>query len=110
MIRKQELSAGEKQIYAVSMLWALAKVSGRPLPMIIDTPLARLDRDHRTLLSQHYFPKASHQVLILSTDTEIDEQHFAMLQPAIARSYELAFLPEHSRTEIRPGYFGGQNA
>jgi DNA sulfur modification protein DndD len=110
MIRKQELSAGEKQIYAVSMLWALAKVSGRPLPMIIDTPLARLDRDHRTLLSQHYFPKASHQVLILSTDTEIDEQHFSMLQPAIARSYELAFLPEHNRTEIRPGYFGGQNA
>lgn len=53
-IRKQELSAGEKQIYAVSMLWALAKVSGRPLPMIIDTPLARLDRDHRALLSEHY--------------------------------------------------------
>jgi hypothetical protein len=66
--------------------------------------------DYRTLLSQHYFPKVSHQVLILSTDTEIDEQHFSMLQPAIARSDELAFLPEHNRTEIRPGYFGGQNA
>lgn len=105
-IRKQELSAGEKQIYAVSMLWALAKVSGRPLPMIIDTPLARLDNDHRALLSRHYFPKASHQVLILSTDTEIDERHFAMLRPAVARSYELAFLPDHNRTEIRPGYFG----
>lgn len=108
-IRKQELSAGEKQIYAVSMLWALAKVSGRPLPMIIDTPLARLDRDHRALLSEHYFPKASHQVLILSTDTEIDEQHFAMLRPAVARSYELAFSPEHNRSEIRDGYFGGQH-
>jgi len=106
-IRKQELSAGEKQIYAVSMLWALARVSGRPLPMIIDTPLARLDGDHRSLLSQHYFPKASHQVLILSTDTEIDEQRFAALRPAIARSYELTFLPEHSRTEVRSGYFRG---
>lgn len=105
-IRKQELSAGEKQIYAVSMLWALAKVSSRPLPMIIDTPLARLDADHRMLLSRHYFPKASHQVVILSTDTEIDERHFLALRPAIARSYELAFLPEHNRTEIRPGYFG----
>jgi DNA sulfur modification protein DndD len=104
-IRKQELSAGEKQIYAVSMLWALAKVSGRPLPMIIDTPLARLDADHRTLLSRHYFPKASHQVLILSTDTEIDEQYFSVLRPAIARSYELAFLPEQNRTEVRSGYF-----
>lgn len=104
-IRKQELSAGEKQIYAVSMLWALAKISGRPLPMIIDTPLARLDADHRGLLSQYYFPKASHQVLILSTDTEIDDRHFSALRPAIARSYELTFLPEHNRTEVRSGYF-----
>lgn len=109
-IRKQELSSGEKQIYAVSMLWGLAKVSGRPLPMIIDTPLARLDRDHRALLSEHYFSKASHQVLILSTDTEIDEQHFATLRPAVARSYELAFLPDHNRTEIRDGYFEEQHA
>ena len=35
---KTQLSAGEKQIYAISMLWALAKISGRPLPIIIDTP------------------------------------------------------------------------
>ncbi len=50
LVPKSELSSGEKQIYAVSVLWALARVSGRPLPMIIDTPLARLDRDHRALL------------------------------------------------------------
>jgi len=105
-IRKQELSAGEKQIYAVSMLWALAKVSGRPLPMIIDTPLARLDSEHRELLSRHYFPHASHQVLILATDTEIDRGRLALLGPSVARSYELHFIPEHNRTEIRPGYLG----
>jgi DNA sulfur modification protein DndD len=56
---KSELSAGEKQIYAISMLWALARISGRPLPMIIDTPLARSDRDHRSLLGHQYFPNAS---------------------------------------------------
>jgi DNA sulfur modification protein DndD len=106
-IRKQELSAGEKQVYAVSMLWALAKVSGRPLPMIIDTPLARLDCDHRALLSQHYFPEASHQILILSTDTEVETRQFELLRPSVARAYELRFLPEHNRTEIVPGYFGG---
>jgi DNA sulfur modification protein DndD len=105
-IRKQELSAGEKQIYAVSMLWALAKVSGRPLPMIIDTPLARLDCDHRALLSQYYFPQASHQILILSTDTEVETRQFELLRPSVARAYELRFLPEHNRTEILPGYFG----
>ena len=82
---KAQLSAGEKQIYAISMLWALAKTSGRPLPIIIDTPLARLDSDHRKLLAQHYFPFASHQVLILSTDTEVDQSYFEELTDLSAK-------------------------
>jgi DNA sulfur modification protein DndD len=85
LIAKSELSAGEKQIYAISVLWALARVSGRPLPMIIDTPLARLDRDHRSLLGQQYFPHASHQVIILSTDSEIDAEFIPLLGDSIAR-------------------------
>ena len=58
---KDSLSAGEKQIYAIAMLWSLARTSGRPLPVIIDTPLGRLDSDHRRLLVERYFPHASHQ-------------------------------------------------
>src|SRR5262249_29402785 len=70
-VPKNQLSAGEKQIYAISVLWALAQASGRPLPMVIDTPLGRLDSDHRAHLVDRYFPTASHQVVILSPDTEI---------------------------------------
>lgn len=104
-IPKAKLSAGEKQIYAISMLWALAKTSGRPLPIIIDTPLARLDTDHRDLLIQHYFPKASHQVLILSTDTEIDQSYFSKLRHAVGQSYRLDFDPVEGSTTVRSGYF-----
>lgn len=106
-IPKPQLSAGEKQVYAISMLWALAKTSGRPLPIIIDTPLARLDSDHRTLLVQHYFPRASHQVLILSTDTEVDQSYFSKLRDSVGRSYRLEFDPAESSTTIRSGYFWG---
>ncbi len=102
---KAQLSAGEKQIYAISMLWALAKTSGRPLPMIIDTPLARLDSDHRRLLVEQYFPKASHQVLILSTDTEVDQSYFSRLRRAIAHAYRLDFDPAEHGTKITAGYF-----
>ena len=44
---KDLLSEGEKQMFATSVLWALAKTSGRPLPFMIDTPLARLDEGHQ---------------------------------------------------------------
>lgn len=107
MIAKEELSAGEKQIYAISVLWALGKVSGRPLPIIIDTPLARLDRDHRALLGKRYFPKASHQVIVLSTDSEIDNDFLPLLGDSVARTYELSFDSGSQSTQIKEGYFEG---
>jgi DNA sulfur modification protein DndD len=104
-VAKQELSAGEKQIYAISVLWALGRVSGRPLPVIIDTPLARLDRDHRALLGKRYFPYVSHQVIVLSTDTEFDNDFIPLLGDNIARSYELRFNSNSQSTEVKEGYF-----
>jgi DNA sulfur modification protein DndD len=103
-IPKASLSAGEKQIYAISLLWALAKVSGRPLPMIIDTPLGRLDSVHREHLLLRYFPVASHQVIILSTDTEVDKEYFQTLKPYTSHSVHLL---NHTGewTEASPGYF-----
>ena len=71
---KRSLSAGEKQIYAIALLWGLAKSSDVELPIIIDTPFARLDSEHRTNIARHYFPFASEQVIILSTDEEIDQR------------------------------------
>ncbi len=102
---KTQLSAGEKQIYAISMLWALGKTSGRPLPIIIDTPLARLDSDHRRLLVENYFPLASHQVIILSTDTEVDQGYFEELRPSVARAYHLDFDQTEGSTVVKQGYF-----
>lgn len=105
VIPKDRLSAGEKQIYAISMLWALAKVSGRVLPMVIDTPLARLDSKHRRHLVTRYFPHVSHQVIILSTDTEIDQTYFEELGPSISHAYHLRYDDADAKTVVEEGYF-----
>lgn len=99
------LSAGERQLLAVSMLWGLARASGRPLPAVIDTPLGRLDSEHRTHLVTRYFPNASHQVLLLSTDEEIDRRYYAKLEPHVARSYVLEYDDATGATKSRDGYF-----
>jgi len=100
---KASLSAGEKQIYAVSLLWALAKVSARPLPMIIDTPLGRLDSRHRLNLLEKYFPLAAHQVIILSTDTEVDQANFEILKPFTSHCIHL--VTQDGWTAATPGFF-----
>ena len=99
------LSAGERQLLAVSLLWGLARASGRPLPVVVDTPLGRLDSSHRRNLVERYFPFASHQVLLLSTDEEINEAHVDRLKSHIGRSYRLEFDEGSSSTTVRPGYF-----
>ncbi len=105
LIPKAALSAGEKQIYAISILWGLAKTSGRPLPMIIDTPLGRLDSDHRHRLIEEYFPHASHQVVVLSTDTELDKQNFKMLSPHVSHAYHLVYNQIEGSTNAEKRYF-----
>lgn len=104
-VNKQRLSAGEKQIYAIAMLWSLAKTSGRSLPMIIDTPLGRLDSEHRENVLRCYLPDASHQVIVLATDTEIDAPTFRALEPHVSHSYLLEFSQDEQRTLVSPGYF-----
>ncbi|RAW99260.1 MULTISPECIES: DNA sulfur modification protein DndD [unclassified Photorhabdus] len=106
MINRKSLSAGEKQIYAIAILEALAKTSGRDLPVIIDTPLGRLDSKHRDKLINHYVPYASHQVVLLSTDTEVDERYFVdQLRDDISHAYEIIFNVHTKSSSLKPGYF-----
>jgi len=106
-VPKHRLSAGEKQLLAISFLWGLARVSGRNLPIAIDTPLGRLDSSHRNNLVERYFPTASHQVILLSTDTEITEAHVQKLreQDVIAKEYLLRYNPADRGTTVESGYF-----
>ncbi|WP_026843200.1 DNA sulfur modification protein DndD [Citrifermentans bremense] len=99
------LSSGELEIYAMSMLWALAKTSGQKLPFIVDTPLARLDSKHRDNLVELFFPYASHQMMIFSTNTEVDQQYFEQLEPSIAQAYNLEYCEERKSTVAKEGYF-----
>lgn len=105
LVPKSRLSEGEKQIFAIAVLWGLAKAAPRQLPAIIDTPMARLDSEHRQHLVERYFPNASHQVIVLSTDTEIEREYFEYLRPRIARSFHLRYSEDARCTIPERGYF-----
>jgi DNA sulfur modification protein DndD len=105
----ERLSAGERQLLAVSLVWGLAKASRRPLPAVIDTPLGRLDSSHRRHLVERYFPKASHQVLLLSTDEEIRGEYLECLRPAVGHSYLLQYDETARTSTVQTGYFPKEN-
>jgi DNA sulfur modification protein DndD len=98
-------SAGEREIYALSLLWALGRASQRAVPVVIDTPLARLDSAHRENIVKRYLPQAGRQVIVLSTDTEIDRKYLDMIESHIATTFRLEFDPATERTTLNEGYF-----
>jgi DNA sulfur modification protein DndD len=104
-ITAKSLSAGERQLLAVSILWALAKCSGKKLPTVIDTPLGRLDGPHREKVVNNYFPKASDQVLIFSTDSEITNDHYHNLKKYISAEYSINYDEDTESSLITSGYF-----
>ncbi len=104
-IKKSGLSAGEKEVFAVSLLWGLARTSQLSLPIIVDTPLSRLDSTHRDNIINNYFPNAGHQVVILSTDTEIDNGYYRILKPHLSGAAHLEFDQGQELTTINAGYF-----
>jgi len=105
IIESDHLSHGERQILAYAVLWGLSKASGRPLPTVIDTPMGRLDETHRMNLSENYFHQASHQVVILSTDTEIHGKFLEAMKPGVGKMYSLKFNEETKSTQVIEGYF-----
>ena len=96
------ISAGMKQLVAQSLLWALKNVSGKEAPVVVDTPLARIDRQHQENLITRYFPKAGPQVIVLPTDSELDRDKYALLKPHIYREYRLV-NPSGDSTRIEEG-------
>ena len=96
------ISAGMKQLMATALLWALKEVSGKEVPLVIDTPLARIDRGHQENLLTRYYPFAGEQVIVLPTDAELDAAKYALLAPHVYREY-LLDNPEGDETRVFAG-------
>lgn len=83
------ISAGMKQLLATALLWSLKEASGRKLPVIIDTPMGRIDRSHQNNLLENYYPAVAEQLILLPTDSEIDKEKYQMLKPYLCQEYHL---------------------
>lgn len=101
------LSKGERQIFILALYWSIIELSGKDIPFIIDTPYARIDANHRKEISEKFFPYISKQVIILSTDEEINAEYYSIIKPYIAKEYLLVNDESQNRTSLENHYFFG---
>lgn len=98
----ERLSAGERQLLAVSVLSALIRERKGRFPVVVDTPLARLDRAHREALIKRFFAKVSHQVLVLSTDEEVEGTVYDEMSKFTSTAYQIDFSDENHSSAFAP--------
>jgi len=84
------LSAGQRQVLALSFISAINSVSGFNLPIIVDTPLGRISRDTRSNIAQKLpnFLK-NKQVIMLVTDEEYTTDVRKKLGSYVGNEYEI---------------------
>lgn len=82
-------SSGESQLFVLSLVGALAEVTGYKVPLIVDTPLARLSEKHCNNLLNYWTADDSRQVILLAQDKEIGAVEFERLNANVACSYLL---------------------
>ena len=104
-VNVNDFSKGEKQIYILCLYWALIKSSDIEIPFIIDTPYARIDETHRNNITSEYLSSISNQVIILSTNTEIDEKAYKEIKPKLNGEYLIEYDDKNRKTIQTKGYF-----
>lgn len=82
-------SAGENQIFATALIAGLANVSGIKAPMVVDTPLGRLDSKHRANILKFWTGDKNRQVILLSQDEEIDFHFYKSIEGSVGKTYLL---------------------
>ncbi|MFW6025413.1 MAG: hypothetical protein ACOCRX_03650, partial [Candidatus Woesearchaeota archaeon] len=101
------LSSGEQELVILSLLWALLDSSKYKFPIIFDTLLGRIDSKHRKNIIKNLINKTDQQIIILSTDTEINNKYYNDIKPYLNKEYLLSKKNKmkHKTTVKQKEYF-----
>lgn len=104
---KQQLSAGEKQIFIMALYQALSQLNKIDVPYIVDTPFARIDKEHREKILERFFKKLNGQIIILSTDEEIVGDYQDVISDVVSNTFVLNHTSKGNTEILEDIYFGG---
>lgn len=106
---KQQLSAGEKQIFIMALYHGLSQLNKINVPYIVDTPFARIDKEHRSNILTNFFTKLNGQIIILSTDEEIVGDYQERVSDILSNTFVLKHTLDGSTQILTDTYFGGRS-
>jgi DNA sulfur modification protein DndD len=106
-LRDTDASAGENQIFAMALIASITGLGGTPLPLVIDTPLGRLDTGHRDRVLD-YFTSRESQTILLSQPEEVAGRYYDRIAHRVGSEHHLVYRSEGGalgETVVEKGYF-----
>ncbi|GIL29183.1 AAA family ATPase [Actinocatenispora comari] len=92
-------SEGGRQLIALSLIGALKRAAVRGGPVVLDSPLARLDLEHRANVLQQWVPELGNQAILLVQSGELTEaQARDIMDNRIGQAYRI-FRPNNDPEE-----------
>jgi DNA sulfur modification protein DndD len=88
MMKRNELSAGEKEVVAFSFIAGLNQSTQTSAPLVMDTPFGHLDVSHRNGLLDA-LPKLPCQVILLATDRDLPEEELPNLGYCLGGRFDI---------------------
>lgn len=83
-------SEGGRQLIALSLIGALKRAAVRGGPVVLDSPLARLDREHRENVLNSWIPELGSQAILLVQSGELTEdQARTIMGNRIGQAYRI---------------------
>ncbi len=99
LINKEDLSMGEKQLYATAILQALVEESHIEFPIFIDSPMQKLDAAHAKNIITDFYPKVSKQVVVLPLlNKEMTQDEFELFRANVKGCYLIKNINEDAST------------
>ena len=102
----EQLNTASKQIVVQCLLKALHDSGSYTPPVMIDTVMGVLDEQSRATMLDYFLPNLSHQIILLSSDSEIRPGNdLAKIEPYVAKKYTLQRNIDKQQTNVLTGYF-----
>jgi len=98
---RRDLSATERQHVGLSLLYAMRKLSNRPIPVVVDTPTSRMDSRHKGYSVRKFYPNLSHQVIVLATSDDLAGGLYSELNASGALAQEILLQESTDTNEIK---------
>lgn len=98
--RRDQISAGEKQLVALSFIVGLMRSTEKQAPLVIDTPFGHLDKLHRENVIRH-LPEVGQQLVFLVTDADVAKEHEALLNAKTGKKFVIDYDGKTQTSRLR---------